>query len=64
MMLLTSRGARNWGLQMSIQTSPEVHIPSEGSPYCSDPNCQSCKELREVQEAIRRHEPSPSKKTA
>jgi hypothetical protein len=35
-----------------------------GSPYCSDPNCQSCKELREVQEAIRLHQPIPSKKSA
>jgi len=30
-----------------------------GSPYCSDPNSQSCKELREVQEAIRLHQPVP-----
>lgn len=35
--------------------------PSEphGSPYCCDPNCQSCKELREMQEAIRLHLPLP-----
>jgi hypothetical protein len=35
-----------------------------GSPYCSDPNCQSCKELREMQEAIRLHQPVSSKKSA
>ncbi len=35
-----------------------------GSPYCSDPNCQSCKDLREVQEAIRLHQPIPIRKPA
>jgi hypothetical protein len=35
-----------------------------GSPYCSDPNCQSCKELKEVQEAIRLRQPLPIKKSA
>lgn len=29
------------------------------SPYCYDPNCQSCKELREMQEAIRLGKPLP-----
>ena len=28
-------------------------IQPHGSPYCSDPNCQSCRDLREIQEAIR-----------
>jgi hypothetical protein len=23
-----------------------------GSPYCSDPNCESCKQLREAQEKL------------
>jgi len=23
-----------------------------GSPYCSDPNCQSCKDLREAQKDV------------
>ena len=32
------------------------------SPYCSDPNCESCKQLRETQEAIRLRLPLPSKK--
>ena len=36
-------------------------VQSHASPYCSDPNCESCKELREVQEAIRLHEPIPKK---
>ncbi len=44
------------------------NLPSDGraephgSPYCSDQNCQSCKELREVQDAIRLHQPIPGKK--
>lgn len=25
----------------------------QGSPYCTDPECESCKELREMQERIR-----------
>lgn len=28
---------------------PKLH----GTPYCSDPNCQSCKELQDMQERIR-----------
>ncbi len=31
---------------------------AHGSPYCSDPNCKSCKELREVQERIRLGQPT------
>ncbi len=26
-----------------------------GSPYCSDPNCESCKQLREAQEELKRN---------
>jgi hypothetical protein len=40
------------------------HAPALGSPYCADPNCESCKELKEVHEAIERHEPIPIKKSA
>jgi hypothetical protein len=38
-------------------------VPQEeaGRPYCSDPNCESCKDLRAVQEAIRLHLPLPQK---
>jgi len=35
-----------------------------GLPYCSDPNCVTCEELREVQEAIRLHQPIPIRKLA
>jgi hypothetical protein len=38
---------------------PNKHPQPQGSPYCSDPNCQSCKELRATHEAIRLHEPLP-----
>jgi len=45
-----------------MASSPSPH-PSrqnpDGSPYCSDPNCQSCKDLRVVQEAIRMNRPLP-----
>ena len=30
---------------------------AHGSPYCSDPDCAYCKDLRAVQEAIRLHQP-------
>ncbi len=34
---------------------------TQGSPYCSDPDCISCRQLREMQEAIRLHQPLPQK---
>lgn len=46
---------------MASQPNPRP-IPQEqqhGSPYCFDPNCQSCKELREMQNAVRLHLPLP-----
>src|SRR5215471_9993191 len=46
---------------VASQPSPSPS-QQQGSPYCSDPHCQSCKELREVQEAIRLHLPLPQKK--
>jgi len=51
---------------MASPSSPRPsspHIPI-GSPYCSDPNCQSCKELRETQELIRTGRPLPNRKSA
>jgi hypothetical protein len=32
---------------------------TNASPYCADPNCESCRELRTMQEAIRLHQPLP-----
>lgn len=43
-----------------LPNQPQPH----SVPYCSDPNCQSCKELREVQEAIRLKQPIPAKKSS
>lgn len=40
--------------------SPHEKQP-HGTPYCSDPNCPYCEELREMQEAIRLHHPIPKK---
>jgi hypothetical protein len=40
---------------------PQKHASQLGSPYCSDPDCQSCKELREAQEAISQHQPVRSR---
>lgn len=31
----------------------------QGSPYCADPNCESCKDLREIQERIRSENVAP-----
>jgi hypothetical protein len=33
------------------------------APYCTDPNCVYCKELKEAQEAIRMHQPLPKKQS-
>jgi hypothetical protein len=33
-----------------------------GAPYCSDPNCPYCKELRAEQEAVMRHRRIPQKR--
>jgi hypothetical protein len=32
---------------------------TNATPYCADPNCESCRELRAMQEAIRLHQPLP-----
>jgi hypothetical protein len=42
--------------------SPKHVAHPHGLPYCFDPNCQTCKELGRVQEAIRLHELIPIKK--
>jgi hypothetical protein len=35
-------------------TSPQQdQKPPHAIPYCTDPNCEYCKDLREMQEAIR-----------
>jgi hypothetical protein len=41
---------------MASQPIPQPHrqTPLPGSPYCSDPDCEYCKELRKMQEQIRK----------
>jgi hypothetical protein len=46
-----------------MASSPQSDNQPHALPYCADPNCQSCKELREVQESIRLHRPIPNKKS-
>jgi hypothetical protein len=38
--------------QPPLQPQNQFHA----APYCSDPECEHCKQLREVQELIRLHE--------
>ena len=44
---------------MESQIRPSTHQQDLGSPYCSDPNCPYCKELRETQELVRMGRPVP-----
>jgi hypothetical protein len=38
-----------------MASQPVPHRPTElGSPYCSDPNCIYCKNLREAQEQLKK----------
>ena len=39
---------------MPEKSKPENHEVRLGSPFCSDPNCAYCKELRKVHEEISR----------
>jgi len=44
---------------MEPHTNLLAHKPEAGSPYCSDPNCPYCKELRETEELVRTGKPLP-----
>lgn len=44
---------------MEPQIRPSTHKQEVGSPYCADPNCPYCKELRETQELVRMGRPVP-----
>ena len=37
---------------MASQPHSDVYSDSLGSPYCSDPNCKYCKELRDAQNRL------------
>lgn len=43
--------------QQQENTNPQPH----GIPYCSDPDCQYCKDLRAMQESLRLHQTLPKK---
>src|SRR5262249_18065553 len=51
------------GANMEPQVNSPTNTPSRksppGSPYCSDPNCPYCTELRETQELVRTGKPVP-----
>lgn len=40
------------------------HEPEVGSPYCSDPDCQYCAELRAAQDFVKTSELDPKSKKA
>ena len=55
------RETKIWRLDMPNQLSgPAQHKAQAGSPYCSDPNCEYCKELRRMFEQIRKDNHSSS----
>ncbi len=45
---------------MLTPVNPRPHTAVADSPYCSDPNCLSCKELREMHEKVRTGKPIPA----
>ena len=48
---------------MLLKAISYPHLQQVGSPYCSDPNCAYCRDLRKVQEQLRNGQPiSPSRK--
>jgi len=48
---------------MSSQATPSPREAEADSPYCSDPNCEYCKDLRAAQEQLKNGYPvTPSAK--
>jgi hypothetical protein len=46
----------------NMSTQPvQQHKQETGSPYCSDPDCTYCRELRKASEQLRRISPSSEK---
>ena len=45
---------------MAAKPIPPFHPVTPGSPYCSDPNCKSCNDLRLAQQQIKNGSPSPA----
>ena len=46
---------------MEPQTNTPAPKADGGSPYCSDPNCPYCKDLRETEELVRTGRPIPQR---
>ena len=44
-------------------TNLSSHKQDGGSPYCYDPNCPYCKDLRETEDLVRAGKPVPQKMT-
>jgi hypothetical protein len=49
---------------MAAQPSLAAHKLQPGSPYCSDPDCAYCKELRETEENLKASGTIPSREGA
>jgi len=45
---------------MNTQVTSKLPEPVQKSPYCADPDCIFCKELREVYEVLSRGKSAPS----
>jgi hypothetical protein len=43
---------------MDTQVNPRHHSVDGAAPYCGDPNCVSCKDLRDMHEKIRTGKPT------
>ena len=54
------------GLLLFVFTSVAAarHDIAVGSPYCSDPNCAYCKELREAEEKLKAQQGSANRGAA
>jgi hypothetical protein len=49
---------------MSAQPAIDPHRkPEVASPYCSDPNCGYCRQLRDMHEQVSTHEVVPPVRT-
>jgi hypothetical protein len=45
---------------MASRPTPALDNTELSSPYCSDPNCSYCADLRKMEEAVRRGGPLPT----
>jgi hypothetical protein len=45
---------------MESQIKPDLHKNTTPLPYCSDPNCVSCKEIKEMHDRVRTGKGAPA----